>query len=175
MTDLRFVLAAFVAFVAAFAGVSFGMPWMSKGAAVATVSPSPAKHETPATAPAASTVAAVLPAPAPAAGPPPPPALPRAVSGGRLAQTALQAAQDFARAPCDRMAKAAFVVAASTYLRARDTGAPDDPRVHAAIKSALETGQIGADDIPPDLVTFGPSALAPQGGAKCVNSAGLRP
>jgi hypothetical protein len=113
-----------------------------------------------------------------AAAAPPAPALPlRADAGDRLAQTALQAAQAYARAPCDRMAKTAFIVAASTYLRAQDASshAPKDARVHDAIKTALQNGHIGSADFPPDLMIAGRFAPAPPSRTSCVNSAGLQP
>ena len=119
--------------------------------------------------PAREVIAAPSPAPATAAV--------HADAGDRLAQTALQAAQGYARAPCDRVAKTMFIVAASTYLRAQDstTQAPKDARVHDAIKTAFQTGHVSANEFPPDLMISGRFAPAPPSRASCVNSAGLRP
>lgn len=203
MGDLRFVLAAIAVFAAAFAGMSYGMP-LVKGigatsastlppkygerfvseqdiepagvelAATAPATPEPAKPKHAIQEPPRQLAAATAPV-APAAMAAPPAA--RADSGERLAQTALQAAQAYARAPCDLMAKTAFIVAASTYLRAQDASpqAPRDMRVHDAIKTALHTGQIGGADFPPDLMIAGRFAPAPPSRVACVNSAGLRP
>ena len=90
---------------------------------------------------------------------------------------ALQAAQAYAHAPCDRFAKTMFIVAASTYLRAQDQSsqAPKDARVHDAIKVAFQTGHVSANEFPPDLMISGRFAPAPPSRASCVNSAGLRP
>src|SRR5262249_14979655 len=109
--------------------------------------------------------------------PKPAPATAGARNDDRLAQTALQAAQAYARSPCDRMAKAAFIVAASTYLRAQDASseAPKDARVHDAIKAAFQTGHVSMDEFPPDLMISGRFAPVPPSRASCVNSAGLRP
>jgi hypothetical protein len=194
MGDLRFISAAIAVFAAAFAGISFGMPRASKSFSVAAVSSPPVKLETPAQpverpkiveaqpepaapqpAPARETIAAPAPPPKPAA--PPSPAAAPADPGDRLAQTALQAAQAYARAPCDRMAKTMFIVAASTYLRAQDQSsrAPRDARVHEAIKTAFQTGQVSSEEFPPDLMISGRFAPAPPSRTSCVNSAGLRP
>lgn len=117
------------------------------------------------------------PARPPALASPPASAAARIDAGDRLAQTALQAAQSYARAPCDRVAKTMFIVAASTYLRAQDstTQAPKDARVHDAIKTAFQTGHVSADEFPPDLMISGRFAPAPPSRTSCVNSAGLRP
>jgi hypothetical protein len=194
MGDLRFILATVAVFVATFAGISFGMPRAFKNFSVAAVSNPPAKLETlaqpleqtkiaetppepaaPQPAPARETIAAPLPPPKTAA--PPVVAAAPADPGDRLAQTALQAAQAYARTPCDRMAKTMFIVAASTYLRAQDRSsrAPKDARVHDAIKTAFQTGQVRTEEFPPDLMISGRFAPAPPSRTSCVNSAGLRP
>ena len=180
MNDLRFVFAAIAAFAAAFVGMSFGMPLVSKSTSVAAVTSTPAKLDAPASPaePPPIAEARAQPVAPPLAGTPEPvpasvPAPARGNAGDRLAQTALQAANAYARAPCDRMAKAAFIVAASTYLRAKDMAAPENAHVHAAIEAAFETGHIGSDEFPPDLMIAGRFAAAPS--RACVNSAGLRP
>jgi hypothetical protein len=179
MNDLRFVLAAVAVFAAAFAGMSFGMPLLSKAPSVAAVKSAPVTLDaasSPAQLPPIVEARTHVAAPLPASPEPiPAPAPARGNAGDRLAQTALQAANAYARAPCDRMAKTAFIVAASTYLRAKDMAAPDDARVHAAIKAAFETGHIGSDEFPPDLMIAGRFAAPPSSRAACVNSAGLRP
>jgi hypothetical protein len=189
MGDLRFICAAIAVFAAAFVGMSFGLPWASKGPSVAAVS-KPQTIEVAAT--PAVQLAIVEPRKEPAAPQSPPaeqvvvpvqPAAPapataavRVDAGDRLAQTALQAAQAYARAPCDRTAKTMFIVAASTYLRAQDKSsqAPKDVRVHDAIKAAFQTGHVSPDEFPPDLIS-GRFAPAPPSRTSCVNSAGLRP
>ena len=186
MGDLRFICAAIAVFAAAFVGMSFGLPWAPKGLSAAAVSSTPAKSDAPAP---QMQPPAIVEAPAERAAPRPPPAreviaapapAPAAVrvdAGDRLAQTALQAAQAYAHAPCDRFAKTMFIVAASTYLRAQDatSQAPKDARVHDAIKVAFQTGHVSANEFPPDLTISGRFAPAPPSRASCVNSAGLRP
>jgi hypothetical protein len=192
MADLRFICAAIAVFAAAFVGMSFGMPWASKGLSVVAVNGVPSKlnASVPSIEPAAiveTRTEPVTPKPAPIsepvaapARPPAPlqqaPAAVRVDAGDRLAQTALQAAQAYARAPCDRMAKTMFIVAASTYLRAQDKSsqAPKDARVHDAIKAAFQTGHVSLDEFPSDLIS-GRFAPAPPSRTSCVNSAGLRP
>ena len=64
--------------------------------------------------------------------------------------TAIQAANAYALSPCDKAIKAAFVVAASTYMRAttrNESGAQafstaHDKRVREAIESAIDAGGI---------------------------------
>ena len=193
MGDLRFVLAAVAVFAAAFVGISFGMPWASKGFSVAAVNSTPSRMNTLAppveppaiVEPRTEPVAPKPPIPGPSAVPaqsstlpaPPAPAAARIDAGGRLAQTALQAAQAYARAPCDRMAKTTFIVAASTYLRAQDQSsqAPKDARVHDPIKAAFQTGHVSTDEFPPDVMISGRFAPAMPSRVSCVNSAGLRP
>ena len=139
--------------------MSVGMPWASKGHSVVAASGTPVHPNGPAQPVEAPSVET------------------RGDAGrDRLAQTALQAANAYARAPCDRMAKTAFVVAASTYLRAQDAASPPkDARVHDAIKAAFEAGHIGSNEFPPDLMIAGRFAAGPPGRAACVNSAGLGP
>jgi hypothetical protein len=190
MGDLRFICAAIAVFAAAFVGMSFGMPWASKGLPAAAINVVPSKLNTsvpsveppaivetrtelvtPKPAPAPEPVAAQAPASSQQA-----PAAVRVDPGDRLAQTALQAAQAYARAPCDRTAKTMFIVAASTYLRAQDKSqqAPKNVRVHDAIKAAFQTGHVSPDEFPPDLIS-GRFTPAPPSRTSCVNSAGLRP
>jgi len=191
MSNMRLALAAVVSFCVAFVVMSYGMPLASKGVnarpSVATIEPF---AEMPAAMPAAA--AASLPAvnvaaaehkvqaadaPAKAVKPPAPAAAaaPAETGRDRLAQTALQAAQSYAVAPCDRMAKTAFIVAASTYLRAQDASskAPKDARVHDAIKTAFETGNVSLNDFPLDVVMVSGFTATPSR-ASCINSAGLR-
>ena len=176
-------------FAAAFVGMSFGMPWASKGFSVAAVNSTPAKPDAPAP---QVQPHAIVEAPAERAAQ-------RPTSGTRsrsllrrphllLRQFTPMPAiasprprcrprKAYARAPCDRVAKTMFIVAASTYLRAQDatTQAPKDARVHDAIKTAFQTGHVSADEFPPDLMISGRFAPAPPSRASCVNSAGLRP
>ena len=171
MNDLRFVVTAIAVFAAAFGGMWLGMPLASKGLALITAGGQPAKHAPPAIAETGverGLAVAALRHPAP-------PAAPEAdnVVRGHLAQSALAAANAYARAPCDQMAKAAFIVAASSYLRA-STQSPKDARVHEAIKTAFEAGHVGSDEFPLDTIFAGRSSAVSAGKAGCVNSANLR-
>ena len=178
MSNLRFMLAAVALFAGAFVGVSYGMPWAAKGFGVMAMRAAPVKPDARASAveqPAAGTRsehAALEARPAAVAAPQ------RVPARHHLTQSAVQAAQAYARAPCDRMAKTAFIVAASTYLRAKASepaATPEDARVHEAIKTALETGAITKDEFPTDTVFSGRIAAAPSSKTACVNSAGLLP
>ncbi|MET0669609.1 MAG: hypothetical protein ABWY66_06370 [Xanthobacteraceae bacterium] len=194
MGDLRFEFAAIAVFAAAFVEISFGMPWASKGFSVAAVNSTPSRLNTlaPPVEPPPIVEARtepVAPKPPPIPGPsampaqsaalpaPPAHAAARIDASDHLAQTALQAAQAYARAPCERMAKTMFIVAASTYLRVQDKSsqAPKDARVHDAIKAAFQTGHVSTDEFPPDLMISGRFAPATPSRVSCVNSAGLRP
>jgi hypothetical protein len=186
MSNLRLALAAVVSFCVAFVVMSYGMPIALKSV---TPRPSAATMEAPATADKAAAIparnTAVEPTipdskspeskawPKSAAAPAAAPAEP---VRDRLALTALQAAQAHASAPCDRMAKTAFIVAASTYLRVQDASskAPKDVRVHDAIKTAFESGYVSLEDFPPDVVMASRFVAAPSR-ASCINSAGLQP
>jgi hypothetical protein len=184
MSNLRLALAAVVSFCVAFVVMSYGMPIALKSV---TQHSSASKVEAPATAdqviadPARS--AAVerttqeSKSPQPKAQPKiAAAAVPAEPARDRLAQTALQAAQAHASTPCDRMAKTAFIVAASTYLRAQDASskAPKDARVHDAIKTAFESGNVSLEEFPPDVVMANRFTAAPSR-ASCINSAGLQP
>jgi hypothetical protein len=186
MSNLRFAIAAVVSFGVAFVVMSFGLPWASKAlmslpsaakmeASTDQVAANPARSATvepnapEAKSPKAQPRAATQPKTAAAVAPAEP-------ARDRLAQTALQAAQAYAGSPCDRMAKTAFIVAASTYLRAQDASskAPKDARVHDAIKTAFENGNVSLEDFPPDVVMANRFTAAPSR-ASCINSAGLQP
>ena len=71
MGDLRFICAAIAVFAAAFVGMSFGLPWASKGLSVAAVNSTPAKPDAPAP---QMQPPAIVEAPAERAAPRPPPA-----------------------------------------------------------------------------------------------------
>jgi hypothetical protein len=164
MSELRFMLAAVALFAGTFAGVS----WASKGFPVMAMRAAPTKPDVRAVEPAAATPAPEpyrgMPAPAPA----------RRGAHDHLAQTATQAAHAYVRTPCDSMAKTAFIVAASTYLRAKATApgtqSRDDARAHEAIKAAFATGAIGKDEFP--FETGLPAG--PAGKVACSNSAALQ-
>lgn len=74
----------------------------------------------------------------------------------QMRQTAIQAANAYAYAPCDPAIKAAFVVAATTYIKAvtdniSTAGAfatPMDKRVRESIQAAFGTGGITSRDFP---------------------------
>jgi hypothetical protein len=74
----------------------------------------------------------------------------------QVRQTAIQAANAYAYAPCDPAIKAAFVVAATTYIKAvtdniSTAGAfatPMDRRVRESIQAAFGTGGITSKDFP---------------------------
>ncbi len=185
MSNLRLALAAVVSFCVAFVVMPYGMPIALKSV---TQHSSAAKVEAPATAdqvvadPARS---AAVERTTRESKSPQPKAQPKTAAAAvtpaepardRLAQTALQAAQAHASAPCDRMAKTAFIVAASTYLRAQDASskAPKDARVHDAIKTAFESGNVSLEEFPPDVVMANRFTAAPSR-ASCINSAGLQP
>jgi hypothetical protein len=174
MNDLRFVITAVAVFAAAFGGMWLGLPLASKGLALIAAGSQPAKHA--AAPPAIAETNAERGLAVAAVRHPVSTAAPEAdnVVRDHLAQSALAAANAYARAPCDRMAKAAFIVAASTYLRA-NTQAPRDVRLHEAIKAAFEGGHVGSDEFPPDTMFAGRSSSASADKTGCVNSAGLRP
>jgi hypothetical protein len=167
INDLRFVMAAVALFVGTFVGVS----WASKGFPGMAMRAAPAKPEVRAMEPAVA-----IPAPEPYRGMPAP-APARRGAHDHLAQTATQAAQAYVRTPCDSMAKTAFIVAASTYLRAKATApgtqSRDDARAHEAIKAAFDTGAIGKDEFPFETGLPVRSA-APAGKVACSNSAALQ-
>jgi hypothetical protein len=159
MSNLRFTLVAIALFAGAFAGVF----WASKGFPVMAMRVALPKPDAP----------APVPQPLPSfelAGKPKTPAIPER---DHLAQTAIQAASAYIRTPCDMAAKAAFIVAASTYLRAKatDAGAPAEAHVHQAIKSAIEAGGIGRDEFPAGAEI----SVVTTTGLRCTNSAGLLP
>jgi hypothetical protein len=74
----------------------------------------------------------------------------------QVRQTAIQAASAYKYAPCDPAIKAAFVVAATTYIKAvtdniSTAGAfatPMDKRVRESIQAAFGTGGITSKDFP---------------------------
>jgi hypothetical protein len=159
-----------MAAVALFAGTFVGVSWASKGFPVTAMRAAPAKPDVRAVEPAA------IPAPEPYRGMPAP-APARRGAHDHLAQTATQAAQAYLRTPCDSMAKTAFIVAASTYLRAKATApgtqSVHDTRAHDAIKAAFDTGAIGKDEFP--FETGLPARpAAPAGKVACSNSAALQ-
>lgn len=80
----------------------------------------------------------------------------------QMRQTAIQAASAYKYAPCDPAIKAAFVVAATTYIKAvtdniSTAGAfatPMDRRVRESIQAAFGTGGITAKDFPSGTQTL---------------------
>ena len=70
--------------------------------------------------------------------------------------TAIQAANAYALSPCDKTIKAAFVVAASTYMRTltksessvQAFSTAHDKRVREAIEAAIDAGGITTQDFP---------------------------
>jgi hypothetical protein len=165
MSNLRFVMVAIALFAGAFVGVSWAarsFPGMAMRAAPLKPDVSAPAHDDRAAQPGV-----------------PLDAKPKQPSGrerDQLALTAIQAAEAYARAPCDTAAKAAFIVAASTYLRTKATGgsAPPDARVHQAIKAAVEAGGIRSDEFPSGTDIVGAASQA-RPSLRCINSAGLRP
>lgn len=92
------------------------------------------------------------------------PELPADTDPGRnqVRQTAIQAANAYAYAPCDPAIKAAFVVSATTYIKAvtdniSTAGAfatPMDRRVRASIQAAFVAGGITSKDFPTGTQTL---------------------
>ncbi|MEW6449269.1 MAG: hypothetical protein AB1490_01365 [Pseudomonadota bacterium] len=92
------------------------------------------------------------------------PELPADTDPGRnqVRLTAIQAASAYAYAPCDPAIKAAFVVAATTYIKAvtdniSTAGAfatPMDRRVRASIQAAFVAGGITSRDFPTGTQTL---------------------
>jgi hypothetical protein len=152
MSNLRFVLAAAALFGLAFIGMSFGMPWASKGFPVMAMRAVPMKPD-----------ARV-------------PTFEQSVKQGvrkdweesktsqgdndpgrnQMRLTTVQAATAYALSPCDKTIKAAFVVAASTYMRttlkneinAQAYSTPMDARVREAIDAAFDAGGLTTKDFP---------------------------
>jgi hypothetical protein len=148
MSNLRFLIACIATFAAAFAGMNWASSRVSRNA------PPPAAHPKAAIAKPLAQEAQ----PAPIARietiepalrePPAPPPVVAVIAGPRpdhLRETALGAAQAFAAAPCDAALRAALIVAASSYLRARDG---TDDIVHAAMRKALAAGTIAPEEMP---------------------------
>lgn len=148
MSNLRFVLTAIALFVGTFVGVS----WASKGFPVMMVRVEPLKPD-----------ARV-------------PTFEESVKQGlrkdweesrtsqgdnnagrnQMRLTTIQAANAYALSPCDKTIKAAFVVAASTYMRAtiksekdaQNFLTPMDKRVREAIEAAFDAGGVTTQDFP---------------------------
>ncbi len=168
MNNLRFALLSIAVFATAFAGMS----WFARGRSVAAVEPpktlaahipETADRELPQVARAPSPGDAApkllmqpqpMPPPRPAAPPEVKPAAepapPRDSQNGRdlLRATAIRTAAGYARTPCDPAARAAFIVAASSYIRGEETA---DPAARSAIGRALGTGGIATDEFPPGV------------------------
>jgi hypothetical protein len=68
----------------------------------------------------------------------------------RMRLTAIETANAYAGAPCDAAIKAAFVVAATTYIQAMiaKIAMPLDPRVREALQQAFAAGDVATDDFP---------------------------
>lgn len=163
MNNLRFVVLALGLFAAAFGGIS----WAARGFPVMGWQSAPGKPEPQIAKAPASQQAAVAARPAaPAASAAKPDArlefehskiLQSDPDAGRrkMRLTAIEAANDFAVAPCNLPAKAAFIVATSTYLNALNNKQPTDARiatmdarVRAVIRSALEAGGVNPNEFP---------------------------
>jgi hypothetical protein len=159
MNNLRFVMAAIALFATAFVGVS----WASKSVPMLALRSTTTHVEMPTP-------------PHPERINPPAQEPPGVYGRDQLARTAVQAANDFVRTPCDLAAKAAFIVAASTYLRAKAAGSQAatqaDSRVQHAIKTAIEAGGLNSDEFPPGLMWSPP----PAGGTplRCADTAVLQ-
>lgn len=160
MSNLRFALVAIALFAGAFAGVSWSVSWASKGFPVMAMRAAPPKPDAPAATIKQQPDSKLVGEPVQSA----------RLEPDHLAQTAIQAASAYIRTPCDMAAKAAFIVAASTYLRAKATGA-DAAQVRQAIKSAIEAGGIGRDEFPASADI----SVTATSGLRCTNSAGLQP
>jgi len=182
MSNLRFAIIAAVLFGIAFAGISFGMPWASKGFPVVAQRTEPLKPDTrlvplkpDARLPTFDSVThagrEAVRSKAPQGD--------NNEGRNRMRLTAIETADAYAQAPCDLAVKAAFVVAASTYLRAASGGkaghtfsTPMDQRVHAAITAALDSGDLSEHEFPAGLWTA--PAKSRSSAAACAGSAALR-
>ena len=173
MSNLRFAIIAAALFGVAFAGISFGMPWASKGFPVVAQQAVPLQPDA-----RLPTFDSVKQAGREAV-------RSKAPQGdnnegrNRMRLTAIETADAYAQAPCDLAVKAAFVVAASTYLRAasgdkaRHTfSTPMDQRVHAAITAAFDSGDLSEHEFPAGLWTTPTKSRS--SAAACAGSAALR-
>lgn len=176
MSNLRFVLAVTALFGFAFVGVTYGLPWASKGFSVIAMRAAPAK-------PDAQVVKSrqggvkdwTETATAPEDNDP---------GRDRMRQTAISAANAYALSPCDHAVRAAFIVSAATYLRAAggpgkgaaQFATPTDLRVRKAIESALDSGDVGKDEFPADIKLWPAStAKSPSYASSCGSAAAMLP
>lgn len=98
----------------------------------------------------------------------------------QLRLTAIQAANAYALSPCDKAIKAAFIVAASTYIRAMTGKAveegtfstPMDMRVREAIEAAFDAGGVTKDDFPAGTRIWAAAIARSQGDAASPCAAG---
>jgi hypothetical protein len=95
-------------------------------------------------------------------------------SAGRnlMRLTAIQAANAYAHSPCDRAAKAAFIVAASTFIKSYAAG--DDVRVREAMQTAFSKGGVSKHEFPSDTHAFMASITPGQEDADALCAAGRR-
>jgi hypothetical protein len=95
-------------------------------------------------------------------------------SAGRnlMRLTAIQAANAYAHSPCDRAAKAAFIVAASTFIKSYAAG--DDARVREAMQTAFSKGGVSKHEFPSDTHAFMASITPGQEDADALCAAGRR-
>ena len=195
MGDLRFVFAAIAVFAAAFVGMSFGMPWASKGFSVAAVNSTPSRLNAACPAGrAACRLSRHAPSRLPRTA-----ADPRAfchacsICGASCTARSRRSAHRRERpsrpdrAPgrpslCARAVRpdgqdrcSSSRLRPTCAPRTSRSQAPKDARVHDAIKTAFQTGHVSTDEFPPDLMISGRFAPAPPSRVSCVNSAGLRP
>jgi hypothetical protein len=166
VSNFRFGLMVAVAFVLTFVGVWLGMKNASvvaarvaapearvAASAAAPVVPSPGTRQA---ARDERVETAVKPQPPVAPKPPIEPKLVDAWANSgdrgrdRMRLTTIETAHAYAGAPCDAAVKAAFVVAATTYLQAMiaKTAMPLDPRVREALHKAFTAGDVATDDFP---------------------------
>lgn len=175
MSNLRFAIIAAALFGVAFAGISFGMPWASKGFpsfAAHSVSPSADQHvpgfkESVKPVSRQNSTATTE--------------VPRGdndVGRNRMRLTAIQIAGALTQSPCDQATKAAYIVAASTYLRAASGKGAEgsfstamDERVRDAITAAFDAGGLTGDEFPAGLWTA--PAKPRNSAAACASSTAL--
>jgi hypothetical protein len=89
--------------------------------------------------------------------------------------TTIQAANAYALSPCDKTIKAAFVVAASTYMRtmtknesnAQAFSTPMDTRVREAIDAAFDAGGLTTKDFPVGSPLWASASMHDDGPSPC--------
>ena len=174
MSNLRFVLAAAALFGVAFAGISFGMPWAAKGFPAMAQRVVPLKPDA-----RLPTFEDSVKQAGREAVRSKDPQGDNNEGRNRMRLTAIETADAYAQTPCDLAVKAAFVVAASTYLRAASGvkaghtfSTPMDQRVRAAITAAFDSGDLSEHEFPAGLWTT-PAKSRNSSAAACAGSAAL--